>query len=288
MSKYPNQTMELLFERASCRSFTDERIPADVLRQVLEAGIHAPSAGNLQPFSIIKIENDRTRQILAEKAGQGFIGKAPVLLLFCLDLHRLERWADLEGAPFTANQSFRHFWVSFQDVIICAQNICTAADAMGLGSVYIGTVLEFFADLKEMCRLPQRVFPVVLLCIGYPKSRPEPRGKLSVDVVVHSEHYHELEDQALLDAFSLKYGDRQFRVTQERLNLIADVCREVGGEELARRCLAKIEANGAISTAQRYFGLHYLANEMPKDNEAYLAQMEEFGFRWFKDYQPKA
>ncbi|MBN1579489.1 MAG: nitroreductase family protein [Anaerolineae bacterium] len=285
MAQYPNQTMELLFERASCRSFTDDKIPADVLEQVLEAGLHAPSAGNLQPLSIIKFENEETRQWLAEKGGQGFIGKAPVSLLFCLDLHRLERWAELEAAPFTANRSFRHFWVSFQDVIICAQTVCTAADAMGLGSVYIGTVLEFFADLKERCGLPQGVFPVVLLCLGYPKSRPEPRGKLGVDVAVHAERYYDPEDQALLDAFNLKYGGRQFEVTQERLDLIAEVCREVGGEELARRCLDRIEENGAISMVQRYFGLHYLANEMPKGNEAYLELMEQFGLEWFKAYQ---
>jgi FMN reductase [NAD(P)H] len=131
------------------------------------------------------------------------------------------------------------------------------------------------------------VFPVVLLCLGYPKSRPEPRGKLGVEVVVHAECYHELEDQALLDAFDLKYGGRQFQVTQERLDLIAEVCRQVGGEALAHRCLDKIEQNGAISMAQRYFGLHYLANEMPKGNEAYLELMEACGLRWFKEYQPE-
>ena len=142
---YPNDTIKLLLERASCRHFSDEPVAPDTLRWILEAGVHAASGGNLQPFSIIQIQDPDKRQALAQRCGQGFIGEAPVNLVFCIDLHRLERWARLDVAPFTANHSFRHFWISFQDTIICAQNICTAADAMGLGSVYIGTVLEFLA-----------------------------------------------------------------------------------------------------------------------------------------------
>ena len=128
---YANETVKLLFERSSCRSFLDKTIPQEVLNAVLEAGTHSASAGNLQPYSIIKIENVENKLKLAEMCGQNFIGKAPVLLLFCLDLHRNERWAKLEVAPFTATSSFRHFWVSFQDTIICAQNICTAAEFNG-------------------------------------------------------------------------------------------------------------------------------------------------------------
>ena len=173
---YPNEAIRLLLERASCRSFADRAIPPDVLQLVLEAGVHAATGGNLQPYSIIKIQDQATKETLAERYGQGFIGKAPVLLVFCIDWHRIEQWASLQVAPFTAASSFRHFWISFQDTIICAQNICTAADALGLGSVYIGTVMDGFAELKEMLQLPQRVFPVVMLCLGYPKSRPS-RGK---------------------------------------------------------------------------------------------------------------
>jgi len=284
--EYPNETMKLLIERASCRNFTDDKIPPDVLQLVLEAGVHAATGGNLQPYSIIKIEDEETRRTLAEWCGQGFIGRAPVLLLFCLDWRRLKRWAELEIAPFTGSSSFRHFWISFQDTLICAQNICTAADAMGLGSVYIGTVLEFIAELREMFGLPPGVFPVVLLCLGYPKTKPQPRKKLGVDAVVHAERYHEMADQALLDAFDDKYAGQRVQITEERLETISDVCRQVHGEAFARRCVEKIKETGHITPVQRYFGLHYRANSMPQDNDAFLKLMEEFGFNWFKPFQP--
>lgn len=286
-AKYPNRTLKLLFERASCRNFSDQKIAPDVLQLVLEAGIHAPTGGNLQPYSIIKIEKDETKQKLSELCGrQNYIAEAPINLLFCIDWHRIGRWAQLEIAPFTATSSFRHFWISFQDTIISAQNICTAADSLGLGSVYIGTVLECFRELRDMFQLPNGVFPVVLLCLGCPKTKPQPRKKLDVNVIVHDEKYHEIEDQNLRDSFNEKYPDLKVQITEERLQKISEVCRKVHGEEFARKCIERIKKSGYINPVQRYFGLHYCADEMPEVNDEYLKLMEEFGFNWFKKYHP--
>jgi FMN reductase [NAD(P)H] len=286
MTKYPNQTIKLLHERASCRSFLDKKIPADVMRYILEAGIHAATGGNLQPYSIIKIEKQATKKRIAKLAGQGFIAGAPVNLVFCIDWHRLERWAKLEMAPFTATSSFRHFWISFQDTMIAAQNICTAADAMGLGSVYIGTVMEFFPTLKRMLKLPKGVIPIVLLCIGYPMKKLVPRSKLGIDAVVHNEKYNELSDKKLMDVFNEKYAGIKLDITSSRLKMIEQVCREVAGEGFAKQSIEHIKKQGYISRTQMYFGLHYIANRMPLQNEKYLKIFENFGFNWFKKYRP--
>src|SRR4030042_5855601 len=134
---YPNRTLKILIERASCRNFSDRNISSETMNLVLEAGIHSATGGNLQPYSIIKIENENTKQKLTEFCGQDFMRRAPRHLIFCIFWHRIERWANLEIAPFTATRAFRHFWISFQDTIICAQNVCVAAASVGLGSVFI-------------------------------------------------------------------------------------------------------------------------------------------------------
>jgi nitroreductase len=284
---YPNETMRLLLERATCRSFSDEKIPTDVMRVILEAGVHSPTGGNLQPYSIIKIESAQTRKRLALICeNQDWIARAPVSLLFCVDLHRLERWAGLEKAPFTAMNSFRHFWIAFQDVVIAAQNICTASDAMGLGSVYIGSVLECFRELRELFSLPRGVFPIVLLCLGYPKHRPGPARKLGVDIVVHDEKYHEFDDALLMEGFNRKYSAWKMEITEQRLEKITAVCESVGGKRLARNCIDRIRETGHIGPAHIYFGLHYCADEMPCGNEEFLKVMEESGFGWFREYEP--
>ncbi len=283
---YPNPTMRLLCERASCRNFARREIPDDVLQQVLVAGVHAPTGGNLQPYSIIQVQDAAARRRLAELGHQAFIGQAPVALLFCIDWHRTRRWAQLEVAPYTACDSFRHFWIAMQDTTIAAQNICTAADAMGLGSVYIGTVMEFFRELKSMFDLPAGVVPVVLLALGYPNARLVPRRKLGIDTVVHRERYREPSDEDLVQAFEQKYPGHRVEPTPERLEMIANVCREAHGAAFAARCLERIRENGTIRPAQRYFGLHYRADGMPADNLEFLEIMEEFGFGWFKRFEP--
>lgn len=285
---YPNETIRLLHERSSCRSFLDKKIPPDVLRFVLEAGMHAPTGGNLQPYSIMKIENKKTNEKLAELCeNQVWIANAATNLLFCIDLHRLERWAELEMAPFTARSQFRQFWISFQDTIIAAQSICTAADAVGLGSVYIGTVLESLREIRDLLQLPEGVFPVVLLCLGYPKARPAPAKKLGVDIVVHDEKYNEMDNDKLLDAFQKKYP-WTWEIKEERLERLEQAGREVHGEQFAKDCIAGIKKNGCISPAHVYFGLHYCADEMPRGNETFLEIMRESGFSWFEKYQPSA
>jgi len=291
LSALPNETLRLLFGRSSCRDFSAGKIPEDVLSLVLEAGTHAPTAGNLQPYSILRIENEETKCKLAEVCEQSCIGEAPVLLLFCLDLHRNERWANLETAPYTAASSFRHFWVSFQDTIICAQSICTAAESMGLGSVYIGTVIDKPEEIQAIFKLPKGVFPVVLVCMGYPTKRVKPRKKLGAKVVVHSERYMEMKDQEIMDAYNEKYVEelqraKKLGVSEESLRTITKVCRAVNGEEFAEKCADRIRANGYINIAQHYFGLHYRADLMPKGNENYVRIMEKSGFKWFKKYQP--
>ena len=231
---YPNETMKMLYERASCRSFRDEPVPDETLDAVLTAASHAATGGNLQPYSVIRVRDAEVRQRLMVLCGdQPFIGKAPVSLVFCIDFHRLERWAASENAPFSARRAFRHFWISFQDVVICAQTICTAADAMGLGAVYVGTVLECLDELKDLLKLPEGVFPVVMVCLGYPKGQLTPRRKFGVDVVVHDEVYHEMTDEELLQAFDEKYGGQTFEATPERVDSIAQACREVHGEGYA-------------------------------------------------------
>ncbi len=280
---YPNETIRLLLERSSCRSFHDRKIEPEKLNYLLKAGIHAPTGGNLQPYSIIKIENKATSKKLGEMCFQDFIGTAPVNLLFCIDWNRIKRWAEIETAPFSANESFRHFWISFQDTIITAQNICTAADALDLGTVYIGTVMEYFSELKTMFELPEGVFPVVLLCVGYPKVRPKSKRKLGVETVVHDEKYRVDSDDVIKKAFHNKYPDLKVEINDERLKTIFDVCLAVHGENYANKCINKIKSQGYINPVQRYFGLHYKADEMAKDNVQFVDVIEKYCLNWFKD-----
>ena len=89
-NEYPNETIRLLVDRASCRSFDRRPVEPEILKHVLEAGTHAPNGGNLQPYSVVKIENDDTKRRLVDLCdGQKYVAQAPVALMFCIDWHRI-------------------------------------------------------------------------------------------------------------------------------------------------------------------------------------------------------
>jgi len=255
------------------------------MRRILDAGLHAATGGNLQPYSIIKIEKASVRRLFTACCRQPFMARAPVHLLFCIDFHRLARWARLEHAPFTAHDSFYHFWIAFQDTIICAQSICTAADALGLGSVYVGTIMQYVHVARRELRLPRHVIPVVLLCLGYRKSAPVSKPKLDASIIVHAETYRDPPNKELLAAFAAKHRGMNLPATPKLLKEFERVCRRVGGPAFAARCVRRVEKDGYFSRVQRYFGLGYRADVMRESNAAFLKMVKRSGFGWFEPFR---
>lgn len=278
-----NKTIDLLYQRASCRSFLDKEIEPHILDQIIGAGLHSPTGGNLQPYCIIKITSEEKKKRLVDDCEmQHLVYNAPVDLLFCIDWRRIGRWAEASNAPFTATNSYHHFWIAFQDTVICAQNICTAADALGLGSVYIGSVEDCFMKIKSIFNIPKGVFPVVLLSLGYPAKHNSPSNKLDINAIVHDEEYNDLPIEDIIKYNDEKYNHKTLSVTEERLSTIYNVVSDVYDESRANEIVDKIKEQGYINTAQRYFGLHYRANWACSGNQEFIDTLVEHGFDWIK------
>ncbi|OGR80912.1 MAG: hypothetical protein A2X32_00655 [Elusimicrobia bacterium GWC2_64_44] len=230
---------------------------------------------------MIKIERRASIDRLAELCGQSFMKKAPLHFIFCVDFHRLKRWARMESAPFSADRSLRPFWIAFQDTVLCAQNLCTAADAHGLGSVYIGPIFDRIPEIRKMCRLPAGVVPVVSLVVGYPSVQPAPRKRLGAKIVVHNEVYRKITDRELLAGFSEKYKGVRREITKKDLETLYRVCRSVHGEAYAKRSVKAAEKLGYINRAQVYFGLNYQADRMLSNTPKQLKMLSRAGLSCF-------
>ena len=279
-----NETIKLLHERASLRNFSDKKIEQEILDNILEAGLHAASGGNLQPYSIIKIEENETSQKLAEMCGQKFISMAPVNLVFCLDFYRNKQLAKTGVGPYSADSSFRHFWIAFQDTIISAQSICVAADSYGLGSCYVGSIIEYPGELSQMFNLPKGVYPVVLLSLGYPKIKPPIKSKFNQKIMVHDEKYVETPTQELYNAY-LEREKKKVEIDDNNLEKLVSVCEKVHGKKLAEECKKEVEEKGYINPIQYRFGLHYRADNMPKGNLNFIKSFEDRGLNFFKKWE---
>lgn len=277
-----NETINILMNRSSVRVYDERPIEKNIVDSILKAGLASASAGNLQPVSIIKIEDKNNSNWFVEQEMQTLVGKAPLNLLFCLDFHRLKKWSDYHKAPFVMDKSFRHFWVGFQDVIIMAQTIETAANAYGIGSVYIGTAVDLIPQIQKHFYLPKGVLPVVLLSMGYPKSKRKIAQKLSTDVVVHNEKYQDFDIEYLESEYKKKYGDPKTDLTDDTIKKILTVVEEVDGLEKKIEVEEYLKTIEKVSTPMRYFGLHYIANYMARDNTDFLDILYDNGLIWAK------
>ncbi|MEU1204094.1 NADPH-dependent oxidoreductase [Nocardia sp. NPDC005825] len=189
-----NPVLQVLHERRSIRRYLPDPVPDDVLRVIVSAAQSAPTSSNLQVWSVIAVRDPERKARLAALAGdQEHIRQAPVLLVWTADLARprglaAQRAVPLEGADFLESS-----FVAFLDAALAAQNAVTAAESLGLGTVYIGAIRNNPEQVAAELLLPPGVFAVVGLVVGVPDPSEDARVKprLPQAAVLHEETYDE-------------------------------------------------------------------------------------------------
>ena len=208
-----NEILRQLRARRSVRAFLDRPVPPEVKRAVLEAACAAPTAGNQQLYTILDITDQAIKDALAETCDhQPFIAQAPVVLIFCADCLR---WWDAYRAAGCAPRrpGPGDLMLAVTDAAISAQNLVVAAESLGLGSCYIGDIMERYEDHRRLLRLPPWVFPACMLVLGWPTRQQRERKKperFDLSYVVHENGYRRLDEAALRSMFRGRCGGQTF------------------------------------------------------------------------------
>lgn len=172
-----NPILESLNERKSVRAYTPTPVSEEVKRQLLSAAAQAPTAGNQQLYTILDITDMSVRAELAELCDhQPFIAQAPVAFVFLADCARWPRLYRAAGCTPRA-PGVGDLMLAVTDASIAAQNVVVAAESLGLGSCYIGDVMENCEKMRSLLHLPPHVFPCAMLVIGYPLDAQKTRRK---------------------------------------------------------------------------------------------------------------
>ena len=159
-----NRTIELLLNRRSVRTYSEKPIPAADKQVLFDCAVRAPTAGNMMLYSMIEVSDQNLKDRLVETCDdQPFIAKAPFVVLFLADYQRLfdfylahgaEAWAESQGKAFRKPEE-GDFLLAVNDALIAAQSMVTAAESLGIGSCYIGDVMENYEIHREMFSLPE-------------------------------------------------------------------------------------------------------------------------------------
>ncbi|MGE4454409.1 MAG: nitroreductase family protein [Sphaerochaeta sp.] len=217
------ETLTLLNNRRSIRSFQERVIEQEQLSLLKQATLRAPTAGNMALYSVIEVEDQEKKNALAEICDtQDMISKAPLVWVFLADM---QKWVNYFHESGAVERGEAHKQIAFrkpglgdlhlcmQDAIIAAQNAVVAAEALGIGSCYIGDVIERFEDLRDLLELKQYTIPACMLIFGYPKGKGSKKltPRCPQSSMFMQDRYKEMHIEQLQEAY--KEHEEQRRAT---------------------------------------------------------------------------
>ena len=181
----------ILAPHRSIRMFRAEPLPEGTVERLVAEAQRAPTDATGQMYSFVRVIDRLRRRRIAELSGdQRHVLDAAEFLVACADLHRLERVLELNGRePGRYPATGLHFAVV--DAALATQRLVDAAEAIGLGTVCIGGILNGVEELVDLLALPRGVVPLFGLCIGWPGEEPVERPRVALGSVLHSDTYRE-------------------------------------------------------------------------------------------------
>lgn len=190
--------------RKTIRKYSDRPIPDDVMNELLETACRASTMGGMQLYSIIVTKDEETKKELSPlHLNQPMVMNAPAVLTFCADYHRFTRWCGLRNAD-AGYDNFESFYNAMIDALLAAQTFCNAAEEKGLGICFLGTTSYNPNEIIDVLHLPELVFPVTTITVGYPAEDPALQDRLPLQGVVHRDRYSDYTDEGIEDIYRYK------------------------------------------------------------------------------------
>lgn len=194
-------TIELMRLHRSVRDFKPDPVPDQIIETIVEAAQWASTSSFRQMYSVVAIKDQVKKQELWKLcAQQRWIIECPVFLAFCADLNRLDQVC-VQKNRSASMQYTESFLMAVLDAGLFMQNAALAVEAMGLGMVMIGGLRDYPREIVRLLKLPQGVFGISGMCVGYPARTPKQRPRLPLEEVLYWETYMKEGRSERLDAY---------------------------------------------------------------------------------------
>ena len=193
MSK-DNLMIQKQLNHRTIREFKNENIPTEIFNQLIEVARRTPTANGMQASTIIRVTDPLKKKEIATVCKQEYVARAPELLIFVVDQYRNKRIAEDKDCHEPSIKDMDRFFQGFTDACLTAQNIVNAVEAMDLGAVFLGSVLNDAERLIEILELPDLTMPVVGLGIGYPNQKPQLKPRMEMGMRLFENTYKKFDN----------------------------------------------------------------------------------------------
>ncbi|MRX71165.1 oxygen-insensitive NADPH nitroreductase [Bacillus lacus] len=191
-----DQTIQTLLNHRSIRRFENTPLTEEQIEILVKCAQSASTSSFIQAYSIIGVKDREKKEALAELAGnQSYVANNGHFFIFCADLYRHHLIGEREGIKVEESlESTEKFMVAVIDASLAAQNLCIAAESMGLGICYIGGLRNNLPEVNKLLRAPSLVLPLFGVSVGYPAQNPEKKPRLPFSQIYHENEYRQDED----------------------------------------------------------------------------------------------
>ena len=193
-----NQTIEVMLNHKSIRKFKDKKIDQEIINTLVDVARHTSSSNFMQSYSIISVNNIEKKQAIANISNQQYIAASGHLFIMVVDQNRNMQIAKENNQDTEVLASFDRFLIGASDALLASQNILTAAESLGLGGVVLGSILNQVDQLIDILELPEYVFPILGIAIGYPDQEPQLKPRLPQSIM-HFEDSYKVQENIIQD-----------------------------------------------------------------------------------------
>ena len=221
--------IEIVKNRRTIRKYLQKDISSDLLNDLLETSSRASTMGGMQLYSVVITRNAEMKEKLSPAHfNQLMVKGAPVVLTFCADFRRFSKWCEQRNAVPGYN-NLMSFMNAAMDTLLVAQTFCTLAEEAGLGICYLGTTTYNPQMIIDALQLPELVFPITTVTVGYPDGIPAQVDRLPLEATVHEEYYHDYSkaDIDKLYAYKESLPENEQFVKENRKETLAQVFTDV-------------------------------------------------------------
>lgn len=197
-----NQTIQVMKNHRSIRKYKDKMIEDDVINELIDVAQHAPTSLNGQQSTIIVVKDKEIKRKIEQIAVEmPWIVECPVFFVFVIDFYKTKLACEKNSRKQTITDSIESIMVGSIDIGLGMQNVITAAESLGLGTVCIGSIRNDPAAIIRLLGLPEYTYPSVGLCLGYPEDYSKLKPRIGKEAYCHFEKYNKDNLSDAIDSY---------------------------------------------------------------------------------------
>ena len=189
-----NETIRIQLNHRSIRAFKEQDLTKEEVELLVDVARHTATSKFMQAYSIISITYPTLKAAFAAISKQPYVEKNGHLFLFVVDYHRNVQLTKAQDRPAKLQGTADYFIAGLTDATIAAQNMVVAAESLGMGTVFLGSLHNDAQQIIDLLGLPEYTFPAVGLAVGWPNQEPQLKPRLPKEIIHMENHYQVLEN----------------------------------------------------------------------------------------------